>query len=108
MMDRRTRISILLMSGCQALLNSSTSIMISSAALVALILLGPDKSLATLPVSAVVTGTALATLPASLIMRRIGRQQGFILGAGFGTFGAASCSCAVWIGGFWRSDERCV
>lgn len=101
MMDRRTRISILLMSGCQALLNSSTSIMISSAALVALILLGPDKSLATLPVSAVVTGTALATLPASLIMRRIGRQQGFILGAGFGIFGAAICSYAVWIGSFW-------
>src|SRR5690606_26787970 len=101
MMDRRTRISILLMSGCQALLNSSTAIMIPSAALVALTRLGPDKSLATLPVSAVVTGTALATLPASLIMRRIGRQQGFILGAGFGIFGAAICSYAVWIGSFW-------
>lgn len=101
MMDRRTKISLLLMSGCQALLNSTTSIMISSAALVALILLGPDKSLATLPISALVTGTALATLPASFIMRRVGRQQGFILGTGFGIFGAAICSYAVWGGSFW-------
>ncbi len=101
MMDRRTKISILLMSGCQALLNSTTAIMISSAALVALILLGPDKSLATLPVTAVVTGTALATLPASLFMRRVGRQSGFIFGAGLGIFGAAICSYAVWVGNFW-------
>ncbi len=101
MMDRRTKISILLMSGCQALMNSTTSIMISSAALASLLLLGDDKSLATLPVTAVVTGTAIATIPASLFMRQVGRKMGFMFGAVIGMTGAAICSYAIWIGHFW-------
>ena len=100
-MDRRTKISILLMSGCQALMNSTTSIMISSAALASLLLLGDDKSLATLPVTAVVTGTAIATIPASLFMRQVGRKMGFMFGAVIGMTGAAICSYAIWIGHFW-------
>lgn len=101
MMDRRTKLSILLMSGCQALMNSTTSIMISSAALASLILLGEDKSLATLPVTAVVTGTALATIPASLFMRQVGRKVGFLFGVTIGITGAAICSYAIWISSFW-------
>ena len=101
MMDRRTKISILLMSGCQALMNSTTSIMISSAALASLLLLGDDKSLATLPVTAVVTGTAIATIPASFFMRRVGRKMGFMFGAVIGMTGAAICSYSVWVGHFW-------
>lgn len=100
-MDRRTKLSILLMSGCQALMNSTTSIMISSAALASLILLGEDKSLATLPVTAVVTGTALATIPASLFMRQVGRKVGFLFGVTIGITGAAICSYAIWISSFW-------
>ena len=100
MMDARTKVSILLMSGCQALMNSTTSIMISSAALASLLLLGDDKSLATLPVTAVVTGTALATIPASLFMRKVGRKAGFLVGASMGITGAAICSYSVWIGSF--------
>ncbi|MCF8468673.1 MAG: MFS transporter [Sneathiella sp.] len=100
MMDARTKLSILLMSGCQALMNSTTSIMISSAALASLLLLGDDKSLATLPVTAVVTGTALATIPASLFMRKVGRKAGFLVGASIGITGAAICSYSVWIGSF--------
>ncbi|WP_340150150.1 MFS transporter [uncultured Sneathiella sp.] len=89
------------MSGCQALMNSTTSIMISSAALASLLLLGDDKSLATLPVTAVVTGTAIATIPASLFMRQVGRKMGFMFGAVIGMTGAAICSYAIWIGHFW-------
>ena len=101
MMDRRTKLSILLMSGCQALMNSTTSIMISSAALASLVLLGEDKSLATLPVTAVVTGTAIATIPASFFMRQVGRKLGFLFGVMVGIFGAVICSYAIWIGSFW-------
>lgn len=100
-MDGRTKLSILLMSGCQALMNSTTSIMISSAALVSLLLLGDDKSLATVPVTAVVTGTALATIPASLFMRQVGRKAGFLFGAFIGMVGAAICSYSIYIGNFW-------
>ena len=82
-------------------MNSTTSIMISSAALASLLLLGDDKSLATLPVTAVVTGTAIATIPASLFMRQVGRKMGFMFGAVIGMTGAAICSYAIWIGHFW-------
>jgi len=100
-MDARTKLSILLMSGCQALMNSTTSIMISSAALVSLLLLGDDKSLATVPVTAVVTGTALATIPASLFMRKVGRKAGFLFGAILGMVGAAICSYSIVTVNFW-------
>ncbi|MEH6547098.1 MAG: MFS transporter, partial [Sneathiella sp.] len=100
-MDGRTKLSILLMSGCQALMNSTTSIMISSAALVSLLLLGDDKSLATVPVTAVVTGTALMTIPASLFMRQVGRKAGFLCGAFLGIVGAAICSYSIYTGNFW-------
>lgn len=89
-----------LLVGCQALLNSSTSIMISSGALVGL-LIAEDKSLATLPVTATVTGTAMATIPAAMIMRRIGRKFGFIFGASLGVVGAAVASYALILSNFW-------
>ncbi|MBI5716308.1 MAG: MFS transporter [Burkholderiales bacterium] len=50
--------------------------------------LAPDKGLATLPIAAMVLGTALCSVPASLLMRRIGRRPGFVLGAGLGTAGS--------------------
>lgn len=40
--------------------------------------LAPTPALATLPVAALVIGTALASMPAAFIMQRIGRRQGFI------------------------------
>jgi MFS family permease len=40
--------------------------------------LAPLLDLATLPVSVAVVGTALATIPAALLMQRIGRRRGFI------------------------------
>jgi MFS family permease len=44
--------------------------------------LAPSPSLATLPISLLIVGVALSTIPAALLMRRIGRRFGFILGAG--------------------------
>jgi MFS family permease len=42
--------------------------------------LAPDPSLATLPASLGIVSMALVSIPASLLMRRIGRKRGFILG----------------------------
>ncbi len=50
--------------------------------------LAPDAALATLPLSFMVIGTALTTIPATLIMQRIGRRLGFTLAAVV-AFGAA-------------------
>ncbi|MCG8490492.1 MAG: MFS transporter [Sneathiellales bacterium] len=100
MKDTRTKVSIILMAGAQAMLNSTTSLLISSASLVALLLLDTDKSLATVPVTAVVTGTALATIPASYFMKYAGRKAGFIFGILLGMLGAAIAAYSIYIGSF--------
>jgi MFS family permease len=43
--------------------------------------LAPSLQLATLPASLMIVGLALMTIPASMIMKRIGRQKGFMLSA---------------------------
>lgn len=42
------------------------------------VLLAPSPNLATLPVASLVVGSAVASMPAALIMKRIGRRRGFI------------------------------
>ena len=43
--------------------------------------LAPDPTLATLPLSFMVVGTAAATVPTALVMQRVGHRFGFALGA---------------------------
>lgn len=47
-----------------------------------------NPNLATLPISLMVVGTALATVPASLLMQRIGRRWGFVSAAAVAVVGA--------------------
>jgi MFS family permease len=84
----------------QALLLANNSTVIALNALVGHAL-ATDKSLATLPVTGWVAGSALSTYFASLLMRRIGRKRGFAVGASFGVLGAVTCSIAVFLGSFW-------
>ena len=60
-----------------------------------------DKALATLPVSAVILGTALMTIPASLVMRRVGRRVGFMGAALVGLIGLLTCTLALYSSLFW-------
>ncbi len=41
--------------------------------------LAPDESLATLPIACIVVGTALSTIPVSLLMKKLGRRKAFIV-----------------------------
>jgi predicted MFS family arabinose efflux permease len=50
--------------------------------------LAPSPSLATLPITIFVVGTALGTVPAALWMRRVGRRWGFVTGAAIAACGA--------------------
>ena len=59
--------------------------------------MAPVPALATLPMSLLVVGTALATVFAAWTMSRIGRARGFALGAGMGCVGAA-CALGAMIG----------
>ena len=60
-----------------------------------------DKTLATLPVSAVILGTAMMTIPASLVMRRVGRRAGFMGAAVVGVSGMLTCALALYNSIFW-------
>ncbi len=57
--------------------------------------LAPSPELITLPLALQFIGLMIATIPASLIMHRIGRQRGFVLGNCFGIAGALSCATAL-------------
>jgi MFS family permease len=81
------RRNVLLLAGCHALAFASTSTLLSVSVLVGQAL-APSPSLATLPITAAIAGIALATMPASLVMKRTGRRRAFIGGALVGVQGA--------------------
>lgn len=89
------RKNVTLLAVCQALANSGSSLILSVSALVGL-WLSEDKSLATLPIACQFTATMCSTLPASFLMRRIGRRAGFTIGQCFGLVGALVCSYAIY------------
>jgi MFS family permease len=95
-----SRRNVALLAACQAMLftNNSTLIAINGLAGLAL---APFKSLATLPVTFWVLGGAIATVPASFHMKRVGRQRGLITGTLFGIVGALICALAIWLQNFW-------
>ena len=51
--------------------------------------LATDKALATIPLTCYVLGSAVTTIPASLLMGRVGRRAGFQTGSALGMVGAA-------------------
>lgn len=88
------------LAACQALLftNNSTLIAINGLAGLAL---APYTALATLPVTFWVLGGAIATMPASFHMKRVGRQRGLTMGTLWGIGGALICALAIWLQSFW-------
>ena len=92
--------NVALLAACQALLltNNSTLIALNGLAGYAL---APHKGLATVPVTGWVIGAAATTYSASLLMKRIGRRDGFTLGAVAGIVGALICAAALAVKSFW-------
>jgi MFS family permease len=88
------RRNVLLLAGSQALMLSA---IVMSMALGAILggILAPDKSYATLPIAVMVIGTAIASIPAALLMRRFGRRTGFLAGASLGLAGSLLCAFAL-------------
>jgi MFS family permease len=95
-----TRRNVGLLAACQALLMSNNATLIAINGLAGLAL-APFKAIATLPVTCWVAGGAIATMPASLHMKRVGRQRGMTMGMAWGIAGAAICATAVWLQSFW-------
>ena len=64
--------------------------------------LSSDKALATLPITTMMIGVLMATLPMAAIMQRFGRRTGFQLGAMFGLLAALTCVRGIETGTFWQ------
>jgi len=93
-------LSVTLLSLCQALLVSGNILLISVSPLLGE-RLAPNAWLSTLPVATQWLGLMLATIPASLIMARLGRRRGFVLGNLVGLAGTALAVLALAGGHFW-------
>jgi predicted MFS family arabinose efflux permease len=95
----RARRNVIVLAIGQALMLSAIVLAMTLAGIVGA-MLAPDNGLATLPVAAMVLGTAMASIPASLLMRRIGRRGGFAVGAAIGVAGSALAALGIQAGSF--------
>ena len=91
---------MLVLSGCQATLQTTGATMIAVTGLAGFAL-ADDKSFATVPLTFYVLGSAVTTIPASLLMKTLGRRGGFQVGTAIGMCGAAVCSVAMVAASFW-------
>jgi MFS family permease len=88
------RKNVFLLSLCQALMNSGNALLAATSALVGQHL-ASDKSLATLPLALQFLATMLTSIPASMLMKHIGRRAGFIVGTLLGLAGAGLAAWAI-------------
>jgi MFS family permease len=98
-MERQHR-NVLVLSGCQATLQTTGATMTAVTGLAGFAL-ADDKSFATVPLTFYVLGSAATTIPASLLMKSLGRRGGFQVGTAIGMCGAAVCSGAMVAANFW-------
>ncbi len=91
--------NIFLLACCQALLLTNAAALISMNGLVGYLLVDL-KTIATLGATTYVLGSALATMPMSLWMARVGRRRGFMAGALINILGCALAVLALWLGSF--------
>jgi predicted MFS family arabinose efflux permease len=93
------RRNVFLLACCQALLLTNAVTLVAVSSLVGYAI-AANKSLATLPATLYVVGVAITAFPASMWMKRVGRRNGFVTGAGLGVLGASLATFAVARGDF--------
>jgi MFS family permease len=100
-MSRRSLRNIGLLATCQALTQSSNTLMFASSALAVLTIVSPDMRMwANLPVTMQHLGVMLAVFPASMLMMRRGRKFGFRIGSLMGMVGATCAAIGLGMGSF--------
>ncbi|TPK38607.1 MFS transporter [Mesorhizobium sp. B2-5-3] len=98
---REARRTALILAASQAIIGSAAPIAISMGALAGQYLLGPDKSLATAPITGFNLGVALGALPAAAIIRAMGQRGGFVTGTIVTALGGLVATLALFHGSFW-------
>ncbi len=100
-MPRRSMRNIALLAICQALTQSSNTLMFASSALAVLTIVSPDMRMwANLPVTMQHLGVMLSVFPASALMMRRGRKFGFRSGSIMGMVGASCAALGLGLGSF--------
>jgi len=92
--DKDARRNALLLATAMGLAGANASVVIATGGLVGR-LLGPSPEWATAPITAFVLGSAISTLPAAWLMRRMGRRDAYRIGAGFGVLAGLLSAYAV-------------
>ena len=100
-MPARSMRNIALLALCQALTQSSNTLMFASSALAVLTIVAPDTRMwANLPVTMQHLGVMLSVFPASLLMMRHGRRLGFRIGSTMGMTGALLAAIGLGLASF--------
>ena len=97
--DRLARRNALVLAVTQALAGGNNAVLVATGGIVGT-MLAPDKSLATLPLSILVLGTWLGTLPLGMLARRLGRRSALQIGTVCGVITGLICCTAVLQGSF--------
>lgn len=85
---------VLLLASSQALFQT-VSVLVMTVGALAGSQLAPAPEWATAPIATMFLGTAIATVPASIWMARVGRRVGFVTGALLGTLGGIAAATGI-------------
>jgi MFS family permease len=88
-------LNVVVLALCQALFFSGRTLTFFAASLVAISMLGDNLTFVTAPITMMLIGTSVGTLPAAFLMRAWGRKWGFALGSAIGCIGALIAAQAV-------------
>ncbi len=98
--DALARRNAVVLSAAQALGGANNTIIFSTASIVGSVI-APDKGLATLPITCMVIGMWLGTLPVGMLARRFGRRAALQIGSLLGVASGLISYHAVMTGNFW-------
>ena len=97
---QKQHLNTLVLASTQATLQTTGVTMVAVTGLTGFAL-ADDKAFATLPLTFYVLGSAMTTIPASYLMKHVGRRIGFQIGTAIGVLGSIACSFGVYMAQFW-------
>ncbi len=93
--------NVFILSLCQAFFTSTTSVLALTAGLIGYQLIKFNQAYATIPISAMVIGTAISTSIVARLMNAKGKKSAFIIGNYIAIFGCLVCLFAIYYKLFW-------
>jgi MFS family permease len=98
--DRLARRNALVLAAGQALAGANNTVIVATGSILG-VMLAPDRSLATLPISTMVVGIWAGTLPLGFLAKRYGRRTAYASGAACGTIAGLIGYAAILQTNFW-------